>query len=265
MPIDKGKTILMVGGALALVVGSYAALSYVQTYSRSIEPSSFRSFAVQGEGKVIATPDIAEFTFSVISQGGKDIAKLQKENTERVNRAIGLAKKAGVEEKDIKTEQYSVEPRYQYYSRPPPEPYGTAKPCPPAEITGYTVLQTVLVKVRNFDKVGDILTGVVEAGANSVSRLSFTIDDPAALESAARDEAIAKAQEKAKQIAKAGKFSLGRLLSLDEGSAYPPFYYRSEAKAMGIGGGSDAAMPAPSIEPGSQEIRVNVTLRYEIN
>ena len=264
MPTDKGKTFLMVGVALALVVGSYAALSYVQTYSRSIEPSSFRSFAVQGEGKIIATPDVAQFTFSVISQGGKGIAKLQKENTERVNRAIGLVKKAGVEKKDIKIAQYSVEPRYQYYSCPPPEPYGSAKPCPPAEITGYTVSQTILVKVRNFDTIGDILTGVVEAGANSVSQLSFTVDDPAALESKARDEAIAKAQEKAVEIAKAGKFSLGRLLSLDEGGIYPPMYYRSEAKAMGMGGDAVSA-PAPSIEPGSQEIRVQVTLRYEIN
>lgn len=262
---ERGKLFLFIGGALALVAFAYASLSYVQTYSRSIEPSSFRSFAVQGEGKVIAKPDVAKFSFSVISQGGKDIARIQKENTERVNRAIELVKKAGVEEKDIKTEQYSVEPRYQYYSCPPPEPYGTAKPCPPAEITGYTVSQTVLVSVRNFEKVGDILTGVVEAGANSVSQLSFTVDDPTLLESEARAEAIAKAQEKAEQIAKAGKFSLGRLLSLDEGSTYPPFYYRNEAKAMGIGGGLDAAMPAPSIEPGSQEIRVNVTLRYEIN
>lgn len=261
---ERGKQILFIGGGIALVAFAYAAISYVQTYSRSIEPSSFRSFAVQGEGKAIAKPDVAKFSFSVISQGGKDIAKIQKENTERVNRAIELVKKAGVEEKDIKTEQYSVEPRYQYYSCPPPEPYGTARPCPPAEITGYTVSQTVLVKIRNFDKVGDILTGVVAAGANSVSQLSFTVDDPALLEATARNEAIASAQKKAVEIARAGKFSLGRLLSLDEGGIYPPPYFRETAKAVGMGMGSDA-VPAPAIEPGSQEIRVNVTLRYEIN
>lgn len=260
---DRGKQILFIGGAVALVAFAYAALSYVQTYSRSIEPSSFRSFAVQGEGKIIAKPDIAQFSFSVVSQGGKDIAKLQKENTERVNRAIALVKNAGVEEKDIKTENYSVEPRYQYFSCPPPAPYESARPCPPPEITGYTVSQTVLVKLRNFEKIGDILTGVVEAGVNSVSQLAFTVDDPARLESEARNEAIAKAQEKAAEIAKAGRFSLGRLLSLDEGGTYPPLYYREKAVGMGMGG--DVAAPAPSIEPGSQEIRVNVTLRYEIN
>lgn len=262
---ERGKQILFIGGGILLVAFAYAAISYVQTYSRSIEPSSFRSFAVQGEGKAIAKPDVAKFSFSVISQGGKDIAKIQKENTERVNRAIELVKKAGVEEKDIKTEQYSVEPRYQYYSCPPSEPYGSARPCPPAEITGYTVSQTVLVKIRNFDKVGDILTGVVAAGANSVSQLSFTVDDPALLEATARNEAIANAQKKAVEIARAGKFSLGRLLSLDEGGGYPPIYY-AKAETFGRGGAPDAApLPAPSIEPGSQEIRVQVTLRYEIN
>ncbi|OGZ96189.1 MAG: hypothetical protein A2847_02395 [Candidatus Sungbacteria bacterium RIFCSPHIGHO2_01_FULL_50_25] len=265
MPTEKGKVILMIAGAAALISVSYAAVSYVGTYARSIEPSSFRSFAAQGEGKVVAKPDVAEFSFSIISQGGKDIGKLQQENIERANRAIALVKNSGVEGKDIKQQYYSVEPRYQYFSCPPVERFGDSKPCPPAEIVGYTVTQSYLVKVRNFEKIGAILSGIVDAGANSVSQLSFTVDDPAALESSARSEAIKKAQERAKEIAAAGGFSLGRLLSIDEGGGYPPVYY-AKTEAFGRGGASDAApMPAPSIEPGSQEIRVTVTLRYEIN
>ena len=264
MPAEKGKSILFIAISLALVAGSFAALSYVRTYSKSIEPSNFRSFAVSGEGKVVAKPDIAAFTFSIISQGDKEIAKLQQENTERTNRAISLLKEKGVDASDIKTESYSVEPRYQYYSCPPILESGSSRPCPPAEITGYTISQTISVKIRKFDAIGDVVSGVVSAGANSVSQLSFTVDDPAALENQARTEAIKKAQEKAKEIAKAGNFRLGRLLSIDEGGYYPPIYYaRTESVAMGKGGDVMPA-PTPAIEPGSQDIRINIMLNYEI-
>ncbi len=63
-------------------------------------------------------------------------------------------------------------------------------------------------------------------------------------------------------MAKAGGFSVGRLLSIDESGAQPVYY------AYGMGGADmamkSAAVPAPTIEPGSQDVTVTVTLRYEI-
>lgn len=249
----------MAGVALMAAL-ALSSLWYVRTYSRSAEPSSFRSFSVSGDGKVVAIPDVAEFTFSVLTQGGKDLGALQTENTTKVNRAIGVVKGAGVADEDVKTEQYSVEPRYKYFDCRPDYSSSGGNVCPPPEIVGYTVQQTVSVKVRDFSKVGDLLTQVVVSGANSVSQLNFTMDDPTALQNQARAEAIAKAKDKAKSIARAGGFGIGRLLSIDEGVPTPVFYSK-----FGMGGVAESAMaPSPSIEPGSQEIRVNVTLRYEI-
>lgn len=255
--MDKPKIYL--GTALVVAVFLFAVgyLCYVNVYSKSIQPSSYRSFSVSGEGEVTAIPDIAQFTFSVITQGGKDIAALQKENTEKTNKAINFLKAQNVEAKDIKTANYNLEPRYQYYECRYPE--SSVNPCPPAEIVGYTITQTVSVKIRDFGKIGTIVSGVVENGANSVSQLSFTIDDPTAIESQARAEAIAQARQKAELVAKAGGFQVGRLISIEEG--YTPIY------GYGMGGATKAeyaAVPAPTIEPGSQEVTVNVTLRYEI-
>lgn len=253
---------------VVLIAAGYGILSYVNTYSKIAEPGTFRSFSVSGEGKVVAIPDVAQFSFSVITQGGKKLDELQKENTDRVNRSIGVARTAGVEDKDIKTDSYSVEPRYQHYdcridyTTPP---YTGNRVCPPAEIVGYTISQTVTVKVRDFDKIGEIISGVVSSGANSVSQLNFTIDDPAEVESEARSEAIAQATEKAKAVAKAGGFRLGKLLSIEEGYYPYPIYAK-----YGMGGAVesavsyDAAAPMPAIEPGSQEVAINVVLRYEI-
>jgi len=253
---------------LTMLVFSYATVSYVSTYSKSIEPSSFRSFTVSGEGKAVAKPDVAEFTFSVISEGGADVAALQKDNEERNNRVLAFLKEQGIAKDDIRTQSYNIEPRYEGYSCPPviyrEGTVSSPKPCPPPSIVGYTVRQTNTVKVRAnlFAKLGEIVGGVGTNGANDVSQLSFTIDDPTAVESEARAEAIQKARAKAESIGRAGGFSVGRLLNIGEGGYYP--VYRDFAVAEKAGGFDGSALPAPIIEPGSQEVRVSVTLTYEI-
>lgn len=241
--------------AVLLIGGS--AWSYARTYSRSIQPSAFRSFSVTGQGKVVARPDVAMFNFSVINEGGTDIAALERDNAERGNKINSFLKEQGIADKDIKTEQYNLSPRYQnIYCR-------SASPvCPPPSIVGYTVTQGVAVKVRDFTKIGAVLSGVVERGANNVSQLNFSIDDPVMAENEARAKAIAEARVKAKLIARAGGFGVGRLLGIDEG-AQP--YYAEKFSRMAALDVASAALPAPTIEPGSQDIIVNVILRYEIN
>jgi hypothetical protein len=246
-------------GLSALVV-ALSFWNYAGSYADSIQPSSFRSFMVTGEGKVTAVPDVAQVSFSVLSEGGKDLGSLQTKNTEKMNTAIEFLKEQGIDEKDIKTQQYNISPRYQYYSCPT-QTY-SAQPCPPADIVGYTINQNVEVKIRDFAKIGEVLGGLVENGANTVSQLAFTIDDPTAVEMEARAEAIEKAKAKAYQVADFGGFSVGRLLSVDESNYYPrPMMYK---EVLGMGGAEMDAASAPSIQPGSQEVTVSVMLRYEI-
>lgn len=251
---DKLKQYLMAAGVFALVALSIAALLYAYSYARAIEPSTFRSFSVSAEGKAVAVPDVANITFSVITQNG-DLAKLQQENTERVNSAIEFVKSKGVDAKDIKTQSYTIEPRYQYYSC-------RIGPCPPPTIVGYSVTQTATVKIRDFKIIGEILAGVVERGANSVSGPFFAVDDQTALQNRARKEAIEKAKTRAREIAEAGGFRLGKLLSVDEGIHPLPLVYGYEN--LGRGGAAPEGAPTPTIEPGSQEVTVTVTLRYAI-
>ena len=259
----KIKNYLTYAIILTLAIFSYAIVVYVKSYSKSIEPSSFRSFSASGEGKTISIPDVAQFTFNIITEGGKDIAKLQKENTDKANKAIAFVKSKGVEAKDIKTQNYNLNPRYQYYSCNPRTLDNTeVKPCPPPENVGYTINQSEIDKIRDFSKIGDIIGGVVESGANSVSQLSFAIDDLAAVKNQAREDAIKKAKESAKLIAKAGGFEIGRLLSIEESGYTPqPVYYQSIKNTFSAGA---SEMASPAIEAGSQEITVNVNLRYEI-
>ncbi len=262
------RTKNLVGWALvlALLALTYSTISYVRTYGKTVEPGTYRSFSVSGEGRATVRPDVAMFTFSVISEGGKDLAVLQADNTKRANAAIEYLKDNDVAEKDIKTVGYNLEPRYQSIVCNRFVAGGNSTACPPPEIVGYTVRQTIEVKIRDFSVVGDLLAGVVERGANNVSQLNFTIDDRTMVENEARAEAIAKAKAKAKAIAEAGGFSLGKLLAVNEGD-FGPYYDkfgRGGDMVMAAGLASPEMAPAPVIEPGSEEVTVNVSLVYEI-
>jgi len=248
---------------VAVLVLAYSAWSYVGFYGKFTEQSSIRNFSVSGDGKVIAIPDVAQFAFTVITEGGKDVSSLQSENTESVNKAIAFVKSKGVEDKDIKTSYYNVSPRYQTYNCKPYDALDlNVQPCPPSSIAGYTITQSVAVKIRDFAKIGEIMTGVVENGANQIGALYFSIDDPTKVQNEARAQAVTKAKEKAQSIADAGGFKLGKIISLSEGYNYYPMYDYSYAE--GLGGATSKTVPTPTIEPGSQEISVTVSIQYEI-
>lgn len=239
----------------ALAVLALAAVGYVYQYGRSVNQTfPNRTFTVDGESTVDVPTDIATFTASVVTEGGNNVADIQQKNVEKMNAINAFLKEQGVDKKDLKTSQYTITPRYSY------APCDGRSICPPPSISGYTLTQTLTVKVRNLEPLGAILSGIVEKGANSVSGISFTVDDTTDVKQAAREEAIAKAQKKAKDIAKAGGFRVGKLISIYEDAAVTPEYPVN----YGMGGGGAEMKAVPVIEPGTQSNKVRMVLTYEI-
>lgn len=261
MPNDRLKVYQTVAVILILVVGAYGILRVTSSYANSIDPTTVRSFTVNATGDAVAKSDIAKFTYSVLTEGGKDLAKLGDENSTKGNAAKQYLKDQGVADEDIKTVGYNISPRYQYYNCGYTTSSGAAQPCPPAEIVGYSINETVEVKVRDLKKVGDLISGVVTKGANTVSNVQFTVDDTDAVEKEAREEAFAKARAKAEAIAEAGGFTLGKLIDVQEGGGVIPYpMYAADVKGYGMGGGG----ASPEFAAGSNEVNVTVTLRYQI-
>ncbi|MEA1909606.1 MAG: SIMPL domain-containing protein [Patescibacteria group bacterium] len=257
------KNYLNITLIVAIVVFMVTSISFVYSFTRTNQPSS--AFTVSAEGKVVAVPDTAKFSFSVRTEGDDDSPiGLQQDNAKTTKAITDYLKGEGVDEKDIKTENYYINPQYRYISC-------RSRECSPPEISGYVIENRISVKTKDFEKASILLAGVVDLGANVVGGVQLTVDDRDALENEARAKAMKTAVEKAKNVAKSGSFRLGRLLSVDENNqGYPYPLYESR----GIGGGGDMVLsmpmpveeqePAVDIEPGSQEIIVNVTLRYEI-
>lgn len=258
----KIKNYLGAGAVVSMIMLAISSLIFAGVYAKSVEPSSFRNFSVSGEGKITAVPDVAQFSFGIITEGGKNIAELQKENSQKANGAIEFLKRGGVKDKDIKTVNYNIQPRYQYPICVPSVNARKNEPCPPPEIVGYSVSQTIAVKAKDFNKISDLLAGVVQSGANAVSELSFVIDDKTEIENKTRQQAIENAIKKAESIAQAGRFNLGNILSINEewGGISPRFSILEKSLAIG----ANDNMPAPEIEPGSQDITVKVSINYEI-
>lgn len=211
---------------------------------------------VSGTGEIYAKPDLALVSFSVVTEK-KTVGEAMSENTQKMNAVIDSVKKQGVEEKDLKTTSFNISPRYEWYEA------GTCfPPCPSGKrvLVGYEITQSLEVKIRDLSKVGDIIQGATDAGANEVGDLQFTIDKQDELKAQARKEAIEKAKEKAKELASQLGVKLVRMTNFSESGEVPvprPYIMK---EAVGLGGGE-----TPQIETGENKIEVIVSITYEID
>ncbi|KPJ55496.1 hypothetical protein AMJ49_07045 [Parcubacteria bacterium DG_74_2] len=213
------------------------------------------TITVSDKGEVYAKPDLALTVFSVVTEA-KTVNKAMEENTEKMNAIISFIKNEGVEEKDLKTISFNIYPRYEWYrTEIPPYPEGKRV------LVGYEIRQSLQVKIREMAKIGDIIQGATETGANQVGDLQFTIDNQDELKKQARSQAIEKAKTKAKELASQLDVNLVRITNFQESSVFPRYY--GLEKMVGVGAVEET--PAPQIETGENKIEVTVTITYEIN
>jgi len=235
---------------IVLVILGVFSVSALRHYSDST-PSS-RTISVSAEGKTVVTPDIAKINFSVVTEGS-DTVKISEENIKKMNKAIDFVKSQGIEAKDIQTAGYNLSPRYEYNE-------DTRKTF----ISGYILTQTIYVKIRDFSKISGILGALPGLGVNDISSLSFSVENQDASLKIARDQAFEKAFAKAEEMAKMNGVRIKRVVTFSDYQNNYPIY--AKTMSYGVGGGAVAeSAPAPSIEPGSQEVTVNVSVTYEIN
>lgn len=208
-----------------------------------------RTITVSGEGKVVVKPDIAEISVSVISED-KTVSKVIKSNTEKMNGVIDKMKTLGIDEKDMTTSGYNLNPVYNYPENLPPV------------ITGYRLDQTLALKIRNLDLVDNVIDDATTAGANDVYGLTFTLDNDTEIMNQAREKAFAEAKKKAEMMAEAAGVKLGDVYTFSEGSnvPYPTPYYGMAKMAYAV----EEDMATPNIQSGSQEYTDNVSITYEI-
>ncbi len=205
---------------------------------------------VEATGKAYVVPDVAKVTLGVKTES-KTAEEAVSENTKKMNTISSDVKSLGIDEKDIKTTGYSLNPKYIYSEKDKKDIQD-----------GYILEQTIEVTIRDFEKIGKVMTSATKNGANNISGLNFVVDDTEGAKSKARAEAIAKAKEKAKQISKDSGLKLGRVINFYEYEDYG--YYPTPMAADGYMAEAQTNMVTPLITPGEKEVSLRVTLTYKV-
>jgi len=220
---------------------------YKQNYYIGKNPQLDRTITITGEGKVTAIPDIAMLNLGM-ENTSMDIQEAQKKNTGTMNSLLNQLTALNIAKEDIQTTNYNIYPQYDWVEGR-------------QILRGYTVSQNVAVKIRDTERVDEVLKIVGDLKLNQVGGLTFDVDQPETYRQQARELALKNAKEKAEALTSIMGVKLGKVISFNESGAptYYDTYYKSEA--IGLGGGGTA----PSVSAGSQEIIVNASVVYELD
>jgi uncharacterized protein len=210
------------------------------------EPAAVETVSVSGVGRATLAPDRASFSVGVQSMAPTVAAAVQENNT-RVAAVVGAMRKLGATDAEIRTAHVSIYPQQDHQQGREPR------------ILGYQVSNTVTVTRNNPAEVGKFLQAAVDAGANTVSGVNFTVSDPARGREGALQAAFGDARAKAEVLAKAAGRTVGRAIAITEGTALepPPRPYMARTAMM-------EAKADMVVEPGAEDLSFTVSVIFEL-
>jgi uncharacterized protein YggE len=228
---------LAAAAALVAVPALVVAATRPEGASGVAEQLRTEGITVSGTSVARSTPDQADMSFGVMTQGGTAGQALAANST-AMERVLVALRRAGIAAADLRTEHVSIQPRFSESGE---------------EIVGYTAQNSVAVRVRDLAAVGTVIDAAVAAGANTVSGPALSRGDQSQLYRDALRAGVADARAKAEAIAAAAGVSLGRVVGVEEANAgETPMPYPAQA--------SDRV----PIEPGTQEIRASVVVTFAV-
>lgn len=220
-----GKDVATAGADFAQVSGS----------------SGLPGITVVGTGTASAVPDVSDWSFGVQSDATSAADALNAASASS-RKIVAALRDAGIDRKDIRTEQVSVYPRMSSDGR---------------AVEGYSASASVSAVVRDLGRAGEVVDAAVGAGANQVYGPSLRLSDQRSHYRAAADAAYDDAKARAEAIAAKAGVTLGAAIAIVEGGGYGgpvPLGVRAAAEA-------DLAVP---VEPGTQDVTATLTVTFAI-
>lgn len=241
---QNGSAQIVVGfGVLSILL---IVAAFVLPWNRinwgKIQYTQTEVVSVTGEANSKQKNQIASFTAGVnIIKDNKEeaVAEVNKKTSD----LIESVKQFGIPAADIKTQNMSVYQQQDAYR---------------TDVNNkWSVNNSVEIILRDVDKASALADVLNKSGANNVYGPNFRFDDTKNIENTLFDEAMKNAREKAELIAKASGRSLGKVISVSEGSSGSSIYPMMD-KAMGLGGGG-----AP-VEPGTGTVSKSLNVVFEL-
>ena len=234
-------------------IGSMLLLAFAASCSSKTAPLT--RVTVAGETSMKAQPDAATVVLSVITQSPQAL-NAQQDNARKSEAVIQALKASAGADPEIKTSDYSLQPRYDYrYNKLP-------------KIIGYEARNSVMVTMGDLTKVGAVIDAASRAGANSVENVSFILRDNSPARGQALAEASRQAMTKAQSIAQAMGGKVVRVVEQQEaGTTRTPIPTESaldySAYSEQLGMAKMSSRPTP-VQAGALNVSSRVQVVVEI-
>lgn len=245
----KSKLYIILG-AFAIVALVFATIivsrnSISKAGITSSIASQVKTITASGEGVIEAVPDVAYVNLGVVTEG-KELAQVQKDNSDKMAKVIASLTKLGIKKEEIKTTNYNVNPKYDYNQN-----------TGASTIIGYTVSNTLEVTINDITKTGNLLDEAVASGSNSVNSVIFGLKDKTALYNQALELAVKDAKAKSTAMGKGLDITSIQVSKVTEVSNInTPVYFERSTAAM------DVAKQSTPISEGELKVTANVTVEF---
>lgn len=262
MSIGKRQFAIIAIAALVLLAPATFLSKQPATAAESTDTP--RTISVTGVSTTKVRPDTITILFAIETQE-KTAREAAKSNADIADKVIDALQAAGASEDEISTSQYSLFPVYDYVeSKEPCYTENGRTYCPPPNgslvLTGYRAVNSITVESARLDMAGQWIDDAVEAGANRVDSIYYSLS--AEKQDETRNILIPMAVQDAKNKADVALEPLGTsvtnivTINLDN---YPSIIYPK--RGFEYDAGSPATTP---IMAGPQEVSATVHVTFEI-
>lgn len=241
--------VLLLAAMGMLMLSACASPALAQTSTPTAPSDQPHTITVTGSGTAYGAPDIATAQIGVQTRDA-DAVKAVSANTTKMTAIIAALKAQGIDEKDIQTTNFSVSAQQDVDANG--QPKGTMT---------FIVDNTVNITVRDLSKVGQVLSASVDAGANTIYGVAYSVADQSALEGQARDKAMADAKARAAQLAKDAGTILDGPITISEVVNNPgPIFYGARSAAVA----APSSAPVP-VQSGQISVQIQVNVTYQMH
>ena len=212
---------------------------------------------VTGTGELNLSPDIAFIRLGVETTS-PSVTEARDEAATAMDAVVTAVKAKGLTDEDIQTTSFNIWPQYDRQ-----EVVTNGVRSSVRVLSGYTVSNDAVIKVRDLDAIGTIIDDVVDAGGDAarVNGIDFSIEDPRAHTTQLREDAVNAALDNAKHFASLTGVTLGKLVYVTEVGDEPVVQGIAESRAFAL---PAAAAPTTGISGGSLDLTLTVRAGFAI-
>jgi uncharacterized protein YggE len=242
----KNRILILAGVSVLLLAGTLAGSAGRAQPQAQTTPSTagLRTVTVTGIGQVNVQPDTAVAFVGVRSEAASAQDALDQ-NNQATQALLDALSSEGVADEDLQTTSIQLQPRYSDT---------TNQTTTTRELIGYTAANVLQVRVRELDRLGELLDAAVAAGGNTIEGIQFEVSDPNEAQDQAREAAMDDARRKAEQLAGLVNSQLGDVYSISE-TVFSPLPF----------GGVAAEAPVRSSVPiatGTQAVSIQLSVTW---